>query len=326
MLKSRNELMEMFGNPAFVPHPRFNGMVTFPGMSSWITAPLRIILPATILEIYSIDYVRAGPSEDGKTAQFDHFLRFQQNAFRLWYQIDGQGILQNATKNNFGSTHPGLLGVMDTGQRHAYLHQRGDFECFVMEFALLPSNQTKYFWNWEVEGKCVLAEHERVIFENHLFNLLLAVATGRDFQGIAPAAGMLEIILTGFQKKLITFSQAQFPKNKSHLLVQKAQHFMQRNFVSLQHQELLAQECGVDINYLNIVFKKETGRTLFQFLTTVRMEHAKHLLEEGTLPIIAIASRVGYPNNNSFARAFRKFLKESPSEYRKKHSAQSSSK
>jgi AraC-like DNA-binding protein len=208
---------------------------------------------------------------------------------------------------------------MDAGQRHAYLHQRGNFECFIMEFALLPSEATKHFWNWEVEGKCVLDEREHVAFENHLLGLLLAIATDRQFQGIAPAAGLLQIILTAFKKNLISFSQTQFPKNKAPHIIQKAQRFMQRNFSGLHHQEALAHECGVDINYLNLIFKKETGQTLYKYLTTVRMEHARHLLEENKLAVIDVAAQVGYPNNNSFARAFRKFFKESPTDYRSKH-------
>ena len=35
--------------------------------------------------------------------------------------------------------------------------------------------------------------------------------------------------------------------------------FMELNYARMRHQRELETECGVDINYLNIIFKKETG-------------------------------------------------------------------
>ena len=80
----------------------------------------------------------------------------------------------------------------------------------------------------------------------------------------------------------------------------------------------LARECGVDINYLNVIFFKETGMTLYKYLMGVRMEHAKYLLEENRLSVSEIASGIGYPNANSFTRAFRKYASQAPTAYRHK--------
>lgn len=84
----------------------------------------------------------------------------------------------------------------------------------------------------------------------------------------------------------------------------------------MHHQNNLERECAVDINYLNIIFKKETGRTLYQYMTGVRMEHAKYLLETTEMSITDIASKVGYPNSNSFTRAFKRHTGPTPQNYR----------
>ncbi|GAG43728.1 unnamed protein product, partial [marine sediment metagenome] len=57
--------------------------------------------------------------------------------------VDGDGILQNATRRSFGKALPGLLGIMERGERYTYLHQRGAFQCFLLDFTLEPSRRAK---------------------------------------------------------------------------------------------------------------------------------------------------------------------------------------
>jgi AraC-like DNA-binding protein len=249
-------------------------------------------------------------------ASDDNALRFQQNRYRLWYQVDGHGILHNATRASFGAARPGLLGVMDLGERHSYLHQKGAFECFLMEFSLLPSQQAKCYWNSEVEGKRVLENDDRLYFENLVFDLIRVIANGKELLGLASISRILEILVVLFGKGLLVVNERQFPENKAKSLVEKAKHFMQVHYTDLHSQDDLARECGVDVNYLNILFTKETGKTLYKYLTGVRMEHAKYLLEEKKYPIVEIAARVGYPNGNSFSRAFRRYMRQTPTLYR----------
>ena len=91
---------------------------------------------------------------------------------------------------------------------------------------------------------------------------------------------------------------------------------MDLHYCDMHHQNHLENECGVDINYLNIIFKKETSKTLYQYITGVRMEHAKHFLETTQMSISDIALKVGYPNSNSFTRAFKRHNKITPQEFR----------
>ena len=89
-------------------------------------------LPKMKIEIHSLDYLRNPRMPSDKNGAK---LMFQQNCYRLWYQVEGHGILHNATRNILGIAHEGLLGIMEMGERHAYLHQKGGFECFMMEFS-----------------------------------------------------------------------------------------------------------------------------------------------------------------------------------------------
>lgn len=300
----------------YVPHPRFAGAQTLeqlavrPEMNTTVTTQL---LVATVLQA---DYIRMCASGNGNTT-----IRFQQDHYRVWYQISGSGILQNVTRKTFGTARPGLLGIMEPGERHTYLHQKETFEGFVLDFSLEPSQQTRCYWNAEIEGKKVLEEKQRIPFENQVFDLLrhLAAAQGTPVAGFSIAARASDILAELFEHGLLLFRNEQFPRNKPRQLAEMARRYMLRNYAALQHQRELETECGVDINYLNILFRKQTGQTLYAFLSSVRLEHAAHLLEDETIKITDIAAKVGYPNGNSFARLFRNKTGLTPSQYRDKH-------
>lgn len=317
MLPTRHEILSAFRAPELANHPRFEGVSTFAFLrSGWPASPITVSLPRVTIVIRAVDYLRREAGDHSPTP-----LRFQQDCYRLWYQFDGQGVLQQLRQNAFGRAVPGLLGVMDAGQRFSYLHQRGTFECLTIDFQLQPSAQSHCYWNSEIEGKRILSEPERLEFDNSAFTVLRDICNSEDPWGVNSAARITAMLGMLFTKGLLLVRDELFPANKVRSLVAMARRFMDTDFSRLRHQNALSDHCGVDINYLNILFRREAGMTLYRYLTTVRMEHAKHLLEEGEIPVVDIASRVGYPNSNSFSRAFRRHVGQSPSDYAQKHAA-----
>lgn len=78
----------------------------------------------------------------------------------------------------------------------------------------------------------------------------------------------------------------------------------------------IAQQVFVTPSYLSRVFKEETGQTVGEYITHVRMEHAKRLLADHRLKLYHVAMMVGYPNPSYFAKVFKKEAGLMPSEYR----------
>jgi transcriptional regulator GlxA family with amidase domain len=64
-------------------------------------------------------------------------------------------------------------------------------------------------------------------------------------------------------------------------------------------------------------FKAATGTTLIEHLQNVRIEHAKHLLESGSLAVDEISAEAGYEDASFFRRLFRRRTGLSPSQYRR---------
>jgi AraC-like DNA-binding protein len=79
----------------------------------------------------------------------------------------------------------------------------------------------------------------------------------------------------------------------------------------------VARATGRSRAYLAATFKRETGQTVWEVLTAIRLEHAKALLLERQLPIHAIARAVGYANPEHFSRVFLRHERIPPSRYGK---------
>jgi AraC-like DNA-binding protein len=64
------------------------------------------------------------------------------------------------------------------------------------------------------------------------------------------------------------------------------------------------------------LFKQATGQTSHQYVTTCRMECAKHLLTETTLLLHEVGARVGYADQSHFTAMFRQHVGTTPKAYR----------
>lgn len=65
-------------------------------------------------------------------------------------------------------------------------------------------------------------------------------------------------------------------------------------------------------------FRQATGMTPLQYVHAVRLEEAKHMLETTTLAVDAIAAETGYEDAAYFGRLFRREVKLTPAQYRRR--------
>lgn len=79
----------------------------------------------------------------------------------------------------------------------------------------------------------------------------------------------------------------------------------------------LAQTVGVSSSYLSTLFKKETGLTITQYVTQIRIHKAKQLLEGTHLQVQAVAQHCGMVDRHYFSRIFKKETGMTPNQYRK---------
>ena len=78
----------------------------------------------------------------------------------------------------------------------------------------------------------------------------------------------------------------------------------------------LAHEIGTNERKLTEIFRQHVSMTVFDYLTELRLDTARHLLAGGDKQVQLIADLVGYRNPGDFTRAFRRRFQMSPREYR----------
>ncbi len=80
----------------------------------------------------------------------------------------------------------------------------------------------------------------------------------------------------------------------------------------------IADKYGVSPTYFSHRFHTATGSPFKKYLTGLRIEYAKRMLEDGDLPIIDVGYECGFHTPSQFVRAFKAEMGEAPSKYRQK--------
>jgi len=99
-------------------------------------------------------------------------------------------------------------------------------------------------------------------------------------------------------------------------LVKRATAYLHQNFTRSISRSEMADEIGVNEDYLTRVFKKELGISPWDYLNRYRIYQAKESLRLTHKSIRQIGRQVGFSDLSYFSRVFRRITGMSPSEYR----------
>jgi len=81
--------------------------------------------------------------------------------------------------------------------------------------------------------------------------------------------------------------------------------------------ENIANELYVSRDYIGKLFKQKAGYNLSEYITKVKMEHAKYLISKGEYKNYEISEILGYKKADYFSQVFKSYVGCTPSEYRK---------
>lgn len=100
------------------------------------------------------------------------------------------------------------------------------------------------------------------------------------------------------------------------LTVQKSIMLIEEDLSANITPRMLAEAQNLNPSYLSTVFKKETGKTLSEYIREKRVKHALHLLTTTKLQIQTVALHCGIMDVQYFSKIFKRHTGMSPKEYR----------
>ena len=97
----------------------------------------------------------------------------------------------------------------------------------------------------------------------------------------------------------------------------KGINYIQRNITNPISADDVGKSLSCNPDYLSRLFKKETGRTLGQYILDAKCKTACYMLENSNESITDIAVFLGFSSSSHFIKRFKQCMNVSPAQYRK---------
>lgn len=130
--------------------------------------------------------------------------------------------------------------------------------------------------------------------------------------------GTFQNMIDTMCQRLSEFSPVQPQENISNSAFLHMIKYIDIHLTDSCSLQQIAQEMNMNANYLGQVFKRETGKTYSAYVTELRIERAKKMLDSGDLSISDIASSLGFNDYFYFLKTFKRVTGVTPKQYRQR--------
>lgn len=113
-----------------------------------------------------------------------------------------------------------------------------------------------------------------------------------------------------------SYSQSVQQQDNNMLNMGEVLSYINRHYAETIRLEQLAAKANMSVNHFLRMFKVVTGQSPIGFLLQTRLEKAKEIIRNSSLPISQIAYQCGFQDSNYFSRQFKKHFGISPREFR----------
>lgn len=105
-------------------------------------------------------------------------------------------------------------------------------------------------------------------------------------------------------------------KGKPKNVIERIRALIEQRYAENLQINDIAKEVYLSSTYMCLLFKQETGETINEFMTKVRIEKAKELLSDPRNKFYEVCFQVGYSDPSYFSKVFKKYVGFTPSAYR----------
>lgn len=140
------------------------------------------------------------------------------------------------------------------------------------------------------------------------------------FHGEAVAVKAAKLFLFGDHSEgQLLYAARLVPKRVDDGAVRRAQSWIAEHYTAPNCLGRMAAISGLSERTFKRRFKKATGFTPLEYVQTLRIEEAKHILESTDDPVDAVVAAVGYDDPASFRRLFKRLAGVTPGRYRQRY-------
>lgn len=121
-----------------------------------------------------------------------------------------------------------------------------------------------------------------------------------------------------YEKSSLTPKMAEVQFQKLVIVMEKEKLYLDKD-IGLS---CLAQKLGIPLHHLSQIINEKTGSNFYDYINAQRIEEAKRLLLDPKMnnrSIASIAFDAGFNSLSAFNAAFKKFIKSTPSQFRRQH-------
>lgn len=106
-------------------------------------------------------------------------------------------------------------------------------------------------------------------------------------------------------------------KERTRVEIRSAKLWIQSHLKQPISLLIIAEQVGLSPHYISRLFREETGETVNQYITRLRMEKAVDLLQRTNKKVYEIAEEVGIPSYRYFTATFRNWTGVAPTDYKR---------
>lgn len=93
--------------------------------------------------------------------------------------------------------------------------------------------------------------------------------------------------------------------------------FLSEHYTEPVNLDMLSAQLGISKYSVSRIFSEKMHTSFSRYLNTLRIDYAKHLLQEGSIDILTVSEMCGYDNPRTFNREFKALCGCRPREYRR---------
>lgn len=246
------------------------------------------------------------------------YKRAREAADQRWYLGKNQVLTMDSLKPDEENRYrfeleaaERILSALKAGDGERLQQEVGDI------FDFLSANKKNGFLYARNAGLEMILLASRALLEQNALTEEWETKEAAAWEAVLQQETVAELQewLNGYLQEICAFIAAK-RSSRPGGVIERIRRFIEANYALDLSVAQIAEDVYLSPTYVSLLYKQETGETLFEYLTKVRIERAKELLQDPRNKFYEISGAVGYSDPSHFSKLFKKVTGLTPSAYR----------